>query len=95
MTLCLTQSRDDETAQSNWDETIHRASLQNGIEKVALFALRAGAVLVPRHAALQLESGIWTSKMGALEDITHRTYDAVNGPMYGEAVEFLARPRSR
>jgi len=69
------------------------ASLQDGIEKVAIFALRLGALLVPKHAARQLESGIWTSKMGSLEDITHIACDAVNGPAYGEAVEFLARPR--
>jgi len=69
------------------------SSLQNGIEKVALFARRAGGLLIPTHAALQLESGQWTSKMGPLEDINHVTCDAVNGPGYGEVVQYLSRQR--
>jgi hypothetical protein len=69
-------------------------SLEEGIEKVALFARPMGALLVPTHAALQLESGQWTSKMGSLEDIVHITLDGVNGPAYGEAVQFLSRPRN-
>lgn len=69
-------------------------SLQDGVEKVALFAKRVGASLVPTHAALQLESGAWTSKLGPLEDINHTALDAVNGPLYGQAVQFLARPRN-
>jgi hypothetical protein len=68
-------------------------SLEDGIEKVALFAKRVGASLIPTHAALQLETGQWTSKMGTLEDITHFTLNAVDGPVYGEAVQFMARPR--
>jgi len=67
--------------------------LEKGIEKIALFAKRSGGALIPTHAALQLESGQWTSKMGTLEDIIHVTCDAVNGPVYGQAVEFLARKR--
>lgn len=70
-------------------------SLRDGIEKVALFAKRAGAALIPTHAAVQLESGQWMSKMGVLEDITHTTCNAVRGPIYGDVVQFLARPRNR
>ena len=69
-------------------------SPQNGIEQVALFAKRVGTALVPTHAARQLETGQWTSKMGTLEDITHFTVDAVGGPVYGETVQFLSRPRN-
>ena len=68
-------------------------SLQDGVEKVALFAKRVGMALLPTHAALQLESGEWTSKLGPFEDISHATLDAVNGPAYGQAMRFLARPR--
>jgi hypothetical protein len=68
-------------------------SLQIGVEKVALFAKQGGGLLIPTHAALQLESGKWTSKMGRLEDITHITVNAVDGPMYGTTVQFIARPR--
>lgn len=69
--------------------------LQDGVEKVALFAKQVGAQLVPTHAALQLESGEWTSKLGPLEDINHSALDAVNGPLYGRVVKFLARPKNR
>src|SRR5579862_3353807 len=68
-------------------------SLQGGLEKVALFAKRMTGLLVPTHAALQLETGEWTSKMGTLEDISHMTVEAVDGPIYGQAVQFLSRPR--
>src|SRR6266849_9819404 len=45
--------------------------LETGFEKIAIFAL-AGA---PKHAARQLPSGSWTSKIGFLEDIEHELHD--------------------
>jgi hypothetical protein len=66
------------------------ASLQDGIEKVALFARIEQGKLVPTHAALQLECGEWTSKLGTQEDVKHATLDAVSGPLYGEAVRYVA-----
>src|ERR1700723_154108 len=68
-------------------------SLEAGIEKIAIFAKRIGISLIPTHAAFQLESGQWSSKLGTFEDISHVTLDAVNGPLYGEAVRFMSRPR--
>src|SRR2546430_690432 len=41
--------------------------LEPAWEKIALFAL-AG---IPKHAARQLPTGRWTSKLGPLEDIEH------------------------
>src|SRR5205807_2520447 len=41
--------------------------LEEGYEKVALFA----SFGVPKHAARQLPSGRWTSKLGEREDIEH------------------------
>src|SRR5262245_37921429 len=58
-----------------------------GYEKVALYAL-AG---VPKHAARQLPSGRWTSKLGELEDVEH-TLDGLVGTWYGDVVQFLKRP---
>jgi hypothetical protein len=69
-------------------------SLQIDIEKVALFGKVSGPSVVPTHAALQLETGEWTSKMGVLEDIVHAPVDAVGGPVYGQVVKFLSRPRT-
>lgn len=63
-------------------------------EKVALYAfLSARGDLTPTHAAKQLSDGRWTSKLGTLEDIAHRSVDDVSGPAYGNAVRYLKRPR--
>src|SRR5947209_13616660 len=44
------------------------AEVEPGFDKVALFASAAG---FPTHAARQLPSGRWTSKLGQLERIEH------------------------
>jgi len=68
-------------------------SLEAGIEKVAIFGIGPQGLEIPTHAALQLESGEWTSKLGPFEDISHKTVDAVNGPVYGKPICYMARPR--
>ena len=68
-------------------------SLQDGIEKVALFGKDQGGTIVPTHAALQLESGEWTSKLGPFEDVRHAKVEDVSGPVYGSVICFLSRPR--
>src|SRR5262245_2030434 len=55
------------------------------IEKVALYV--SGGT--PTHAARQLPSGMWTSKLGPAIDIEHTTPDAVAGGVYGEVVAIL------
>ncbi len=64
------------------------AALEAGFEKIALYAL-AGA---PKHAARQLASGRWTSKLGELDDIEHEL-DGLVGSWYGAVVQFMKRPR--
>lgn len=67
---------------------------QTGVEKVAILGrLPANAPPTPEHAALQLDSGEWTSKLGPFEDISHATLEAVGGPAYGEVICYLSRPR--
>lgn len=68
-------------------------TLTPGLEKIAIFGIGPEGQEEPTHAALQLESGEWTSKMGPLEDIRHKTADAVRGPLYGKIVCFMLRPR--
>jgi hypothetical protein len=68
-------------------------SLVPGTEKIALFGIKQADPIVPTHAALQLETGRWTSKLGDFEDISHVSVEAVNGPIYGQVVCFLYRPR--
>lgn len=61
--------------------------LEAGYEKIALFAL-AGA---PKHAARQLPSGCWTSKLRPREDIEHALHD-LTGMVYGSVVLVMKRP---
>lgn len=69
--------------------------LEDGVEKVAIFvSQRTGR---PSHAARQLESGRWTSKLGVGIDIEHEELAAVGGEerlSYGDVVAILARPRN-
>jgi hypothetical protein len=67
--------------------------LEVAFEKVALYV---DSTLTPTHMARQLESGVWTSKIGiALEDIDHTTLAALEGDRYGAVVRILKRPRTR
>ena len=59
-----------------------------GWEKIALYADENGT---PTHAARQLPSGAWTSKLGQLEDIEHSTPEALTSAVYGKAAITLRR----
>jgi hypothetical protein len=70
-------------------------ALEDGIEKIAVYAVDIGnGNLFPTHAALQLESGRWASKLGDLEDIQHSSAEDVNGPIYGRPVIYMQRDRT-
>ena len=66
-------------------------SLELGFEKVALFS--KGPFLYT-HAARQLSSGKWTSKLGGEEDIEHDLPEVVAGGLYGEVAMYMKRPRA-
>jgi hypothetical protein len=59
-------------------------------EKVALFTDAGG---VPTHAARQLISGVWSSKLGEGHDIAHHSLSDLEGGIYGWPALFLRRPR--
>jgi hypothetical protein len=65
--------------------------LEAGFEKVALYVDEHGT---PCHAARQLPSRHWTSKIGRAEDIQHAALEAVECPDYGKATVYLRRPCS-
>ena len=69
------------------------SALEEGMEKIAIFGIERSGVKVPTHAALQLETGSWTSKLGDFEDIEHPAVDAVSGPIYGRPIVYMQRPR--
>ena len=56
-------------------------------EKIALFANEFGR---PKHAARQLATGRWTSKLGKMEDIEHDLRDLA-GAFYGSVVLVMKR----
>ena len=64
-------------------------SLEEGVEKVAIYAVGDEYM----HAALQLGSGSWTSKMGTGEDIEHDAPENLAGPCYGHVTAFMKRKR--
>lgn len=61
--------------------------VETGFTKVAIFANELG----PTHVARQLPSGVWTSKLGRLEDIEHATLKQLEGDMYGQVQRVLRR----
>jgi hypothetical protein len=69
-------------------ESCEDETFEAGFEKVALYGHHAFFT----HAARQLPSGKWTSKLGKAEDIEHDSPDVVAGGLYGEVVEIMKRP---
>lgn len=65
------------------------AGYESGFEKIAIYVGSNGK---PTHAARQLSSGYWTSKLGKLEDIDHPTLESLVGPEYGFVAVILKRP---
>jgi hypothetical protein len=67
---------------------------EDGFEKIALYVDDAG---IPTHAARQLPTGKWTSKLGENIDIEHETPEILNEPGdgsgYGIVKIFMKRPR--
>jgi hypothetical protein len=68
--------------------------VEKDFEKIAIFAKKIDGRTIPTHAARQLESGEWTSKLGPCEDITHKTVDAVKGPLYEDVIYFMSRKKA-
>jgi hypothetical protein len=62
--------------------------LEVGFEKIAIY----GASGEWEHAARQLSSGKWTSKMGPDEDIEHDSPEDLAGGEFGMVVCILKRP---
>jgi len=68
-------------------EPCDSAYIELGYEKIALYINHDG---IPVHAARQLSTGKWTSKLGALEDIEHEL-DGLMGERYGKVGKILKR----
>jgi hypothetical protein len=62
-------------------------SVEQGFAKIAVYADSNGTVT---HAARQLPSGEWTSKLGKAEDIVHGIGE-LDGPKYGVVFRFYKK----
>lgn len=60
---------------------------EEGYLKIALYAKDG----LWTHAARQLDDGNWTSKLGDLEDFTHYSVGAIEGPGYGKVYCYMKR----
>ncbi len=63
---------------------------EEGFEKIAIYV---DSHRKPTHAARQLSAGIWTSKLGNLEDIEHITLEDLTGFSYGIVGVIMKRLR--
>jgi len=64
------------------------ASNEDGFLKIALYVDKKGQ---PTHAARQLSTGKWTSKLGPNIDIEHDNPEVLHGRSYGIAKIFMKR----
>ena len=72
-------------------EVCDTGELQHGYAKVALYRGDGGGWT---HAARQMDSGEWTSKLGQNIDIRHPTPGCLRGPMYGAVALFMRKPEA-
>lgn len=63
---------------------------EDGFEKVAIYVDAAGG---PTHAARQLDSGGWTSKLGPEVDIRHVDLKSLESAVYGVVSQILKRKK--
>ena len=65
------------------------ASSDPDLQKIALYSKNGEWT----HAAIQLPDGSWSSKLGAGEDIRHKTPQSLTGTTYGEVYFIMGRQR--
>lgn len=64
------------------------AAVEPGQDKVAVYWNEEAQAI---HFARQLASGLWTSKLGRWEDVSHELA-GLAGDRYGEVIGFMRRP---
>lgn len=69
--------------------TCDNGDREAGFDKVAIYSTPTGLYT---HAARQLTTGKWTSKLGYSVDIEHDTPDDVAGGAYGIVAGYMRRP---
>lgn len=67
-------------------------TLETGFEKIALY--KSSYDNLATHAARQLSSGLWTSKLGYWQDIQHSTPESLEGDFYGKVFCYMKRKKT-
>ena len=62
---------------------------EEDFEKIAIYV---DSNSKPTHASRQLSPGIWTSKLGQIEDIEH-PFNGLDGSLYGSIALIMRRPK--
>jgi hypothetical protein len=62
-------------------------NLEEGYLKVAIYSKNN----IPTHAARQLSNGLWTSKLGRSNDVSHTIHAMSNGE-YGDVAIYMKKP---
>ena len=73
-------------------ELCDNAEFEEGFQKIALYVKEGTTECT--HAARQLTTGLWTSKLGQIEDIQHGTPYTIEGKWYGKVYCIMKRPFS-
>jgi hypothetical protein len=65
---------------------------ENGLQKIALYVDQSNSQVT--HAARQNFDGIWTSKLGSLQDILHTNPHSLEDSNYGLVTTIMSRKNS-
>ncbi|MDQ3635748.1 MAG: hypothetical protein M3405_14745 [Acidobacteriota bacterium] len=82
----------DNYSRIGYTELTKSSALESDYEKIVIYVNDDG---IPTHAARQLESGKWTSKLGIREDIEHSTPECIESDEYGVIKVILKRPNKQ
>ena len=77
-----------ELFKSRGYEECDDGELEKGFLKIAIYVDSNDK---PSHAARQLPSGVWTSKLGFAQDIEHSIHSMANG-QYGDVKKYMKKP---
>jgi hypothetical protein len=72
-------------------ELCQSSKFERGFEKIAIYTQNQEVT----HAARQLETSDWASKLGCFEDIEHHSAEVLDGGVYGSVAQVLRRKTSR
>lgn len=94
----LPHNRDPETLRQLFQQEgftdCENGDFAPAVVKIALYRIPDGnGGYRWTHAARQLKTGLWTSKLGSSYEVTHRKPDDLDGALYGTVYAYMSKPR--